>query len=364
MKTQKIAHIVQHLKPGGLESLVLDMIQFSRANAVVISLEGTKNEAIRDWPKLAKYQDKLHFLNKQPGLQGSLLIKLHKLFNHLQLDVVHTHHIGPLLYAGVASRMAGIKHRIHTEHDAWHLHNPKRRTLESTALTLAQPIVVADAKKVSSQLQNYFPKQHIHTIVNGIDTRRFVPGDKQDQRLRLNLPLSKLLIGSAGRLETVKGHDQLISALRHLPNHTHLAIAGDGSQRESLEAQANILGFADRVHFVGHIEKIEHFYQALDVFCLPSRNEGYPLTALEAQACGIPTAVTNVGSAKETLCPNTGVLLAANNVRQMGATLRKMLLNLEAFSTHPRKFVCAENDIRKMVWSYEQLTTPNQIALR
>ncbi|WP_117233925.1 glycosyltransferase [Vibrio maerlii] len=355
MNKQRVIHVVQHLSPGGLESLVLDIVQFSQSNTLIVSLEGTKDEALAKWPKLNQYKNKLSFLNKQPGVQLPLLVTLHKVFKTLQPDVVHTHHIGPLLYAGFAAKTAGVAHCIHTEHDAWHLHSLKRRALESAALKLVRPHLVADAKQVGREVQRFFPSQNVKTILNGIDTQRFVEGHKSDARACFGLPQHATIIGSAGRLEHVKGHDVLISALMLLPKTTHLAIAGDGSQFLTLRKQVDKLNLSERVHFVGRVDQVERFYQALDIFCLPSRNEGYPLTALEAQACGIPTAVTNVGSSHETLCPHTGMLIKANNIPDMAICLQRMMTQIQQNTPSPRTFVCAHNDIRDMVTTYEQL---------
>ncbi|MBZ4288949.1 hypothetical protein LAN16_24115, partial [Mycobacterium tuberculosis] len=78
-------------------------------------------------------------------------------------DVVHTHHIGPLLYAGYAARLTGVQTRIHTEHDAWHLQDDKRRHLQALALKAVQPTLVADATRVYNQLRSAFTYNNIIT---------------------------------------------------------------------------------------------------------------------------------------------------------------------------------------------------------
>ncbi|MCV5754523.1 glycosyltransferase, partial [Escherichia coli] len=80
----------------------------------------------------------------------------------------------------------------------------------------------------------------------------------------------------------------LIEAFSHLESHTHLAIAGDGSQREQLEHLVRTLKLEQRVTFLGLVDDMPSFYQSLDLFCLPSLQEGFPLSTLEAQACDIP----------------------------------------------------------------------------
>ncbi|ENS5606241.1 glycosyltransferase [Vibrio mimicus] len=351
-----IVHVVQHLAPGGLECLVLDFLRFSEPNhrVLVVSLEGTKNEALAHWPKLTQYQDQLLFLNKPAGRSLTTLWKLFRLFSAIKPHVVHTHHIGPLLYAGITARCSATPVRIHTEHDVWHLSNRIHRYLQYVALRWIQPHLVGDAHQVTQVLARYFHYPRTRTIKNGIDCARFTPGNQTRARQQFNLPEGVPLIGCAGRLEWVKGQDQLLHALSHLPCHIHLAVAGKGSQLDSLSALCRELGLTERVHFLGLVDNMPEFYRALDIFCLPSRSEGFPLSPLEAQACGIPVVLTDVGSAKETLCPHTGSAVESDDPLQMASSLLHALQHKTEIS--PRHFVQEHGDIHQMVKAYNALS--------
>ncbi|MFC7000867.1 glycosyltransferase [Pseudobowmanella zhangzhouensis] len=69
------------------------------------------------------------------------------------------------------------------------------------------------------------------------------------------------------------------------------------------------------------------FYQALDLFCLSSRQEGMPLSLLEAQACDVPCVASHVGGTQEAVCPKTGALVPAEDATRLAAALAAMLLN-------------------------------------
>lgn len=355
IKVKKIIQVVQHLRPGGIETLSLDLASFSAADeqVFIVSLEGDLESALLQWPRLTPYKDQLIFMNKQPGVSTAIVSELITLFKQLDADTVHSHHIGPLLYAGLAARLAGIRHFIHTEHDAWHLSNFKRRAIQKCALTCLQPKLVADAETVAANMHNYLGEStRINVINNGIDTQYFIPGDKVSARQALGLPSGVTLIGCGGRLETVKGQQILIQAMQHLPQF-HLALAGIGTLEQELRDLTVELGLTDRVHFLGRIDDMPTFYQALDLFCLPSLNEGFPLSPLEAQACNIEAIVTDVGGAKETLCPNTGALVPANNVKQLAMAL------FDTFNKNtvvlPREYITAHNDVRVMTKAYASL---------
>lgn len=348
-------HVVQHLAPGGLEALALSMLSYSpnRDNVLIISLDGTREESIANWPRLAQFQNQLLFLNKPNGYSVKTLFQLYKLFRTFKPSVVHTHHIGPILYGAIAARLANIRVRIHTEHDAWHLSNRKHRSLQSLAIRIAKPKLVADAALVRDQVKKQLNLDSVTVIKNGIDCAMFKPGSKQLARQVLNLPIDKFIVGTAGRLEHVKGHDVLIRAICSLPKNTHLAVAGDGSEREKLEALVSELGLKDRVSFLGLINDMPHFYQSLDLFCLPSRSEGFPLSTLEAQSCGIPTVATQVGATEETLCPSTGVCVPSENPLELAGAILSSIDNQAEVS--PRIFVLKHNDIKTMIQAYHSL---------
>ena len=354
MKT--IIQVVQHLRPGGIESLALDLLAFAdkNENNLIISLEGELESAIAHWPKLEQYREQLIFVNKQSGLSPSVLLTLIKIFKQKQVDTIHTHHIGPLLYAGLAARLSKAKHLIHTEHDAWHLNDNKRCKIQRNAIKFLQPILVADANIVANTMQQRLQcDNNINVIYNGINTDYFIPGNQDTARKQLNLPQHVQIIGCAGRMEKVKGQSVLINAIRKLPEHVHIAFAGSGSVEAKLREQVIKLNLEQRVHFLGHIEKMPTFYQALDLFCLPSLNEGFPLSPLEAQACNIKTLVTDVGASKETLCPESGQYISPNNIHGMALTLNVMLM-INTKST-PRNFVKKYANIKKMVTAYAGL---------
>ncbi|GAJ75235.1 glycosyltransferase SypP [Vibrio sp. JCM 18905] len=349
-----ILHVVQHLAPGGLETLVLEMLRFAQPNhsVFVVSLEGSKAQALQCWSKLSAYQGQLHFLNKKPGFSGKTISTLTSMLKGLKPDVVHTHHIGPLLYGGIAARLAQVPVIIHTEHDAWHLNSRKSARLQSLLLKMIRPHVVADANFVAEQIQTKLNYRKVCTIHNGIDCQKFQSGNQASKRNLFGLPANKTVIGVAGRLEAVKGQKVLIEAFSHLTPNTHLAIAGDGSQRAQLEAQVRTLKLEDRVTFLGLVDDMPSFYQSLDLFCLPSLQEGFPLSTLEAQACDVPCVATDVGGVKETLCPINSTLVEANRVFSLAEAL-----SLQLKSTHgsPRTFILKHFDIRDMVSRYSRL---------
>lgn len=353
MKT--IIQVVQHLSPGGIEVMALEMLKLRKKDTrmLIVSLEGQAEIMLRKWSRLESIKDSLIFLNKSEGHSTKTLLALRSLFVKERPIAVHTHHIGPLIYAGLAARICGVKNIIHTEHDAWHLKNMKRRILERNILKLVRPIVIADSKSVKHSFESFIPNVKASVILNGVDTEKFSPGEKKSARLKLDLPTNKTLIGCAGRLEKVKGQHILIRALSKLPSNYCLTFAGSGSEKETLINLVHSLDLHHRVFFLGLQEDMVTFYQALDVFCLPSYNEGMPLAPLEAQSCDIPSVLTAVGGCEESMCPVTGALVPSGSPKAISSAIHHVTRTPPTQS--PRDFVVINANARIMTNQYQNL---------
>ncbi|WP_062267327.1 glycosyltransferase [Endozoicomonas arenosclerae] len=351
-----VAQIVQHLAPGGIETMVLDLQRSAPdpEQVHIISLEGNFEEAVKHWPRLADVP-RLHFLGKQPGIQFADVRKLASLLKTLKVDVIHSHHVGPMLYGGIAAKLASCRH-VHTEHDAWHLANLKRRVLVGSFFHLLRPSVAADAELVADSIRQYIPLFKPSVIMNGIDTDRFQPGDQDEARDHLNLPKNVPLVGCAARLTSVKAHDVLISAFSKMPSDSHLALAGGGELEDELKEQAKQLNIEDRVHFMGVVEDMPSFFHAIDVFCLASLREGLPLSPLEAQACGRNIVLTDVGGCSEAVAPE-GMLVNPGDEDSLAKALCGQIQNgctTEA-RANARNFVIQKGNLTRMIDQYVQL---------
>jgi len=351
-----IVQIVQHLRPGGIETMALDLHDFYARQgdkSYIISLEGNAGSALEAWPRLQPHRKNILFAGKPDKLSLSFLFRLTRQIKNLDTDVLHTHHIGPLLYGGLSARMLGLKVHIHTEHDAWHLEDKRRRNLQRWLLRICRPQVVADAESVGNALRQFLDLNNLTVIRNGIDTSRFVIGNSIEAREALGLPQDKKLLGCSGRLEKLKGQTFLIESLLHLPDNVQIVLAGIGSCESSLRRKAAALGVLRRVHFLGRVDDMPRFYQALDFFCLPSFKEGMPLSPLEAQACGIPSIVTDVGGSRESLCFDTGLLIPPGNAVEIANAVERLLNRPRLRS--PRNFVETNAAIEHMAMAYCRL---------
>jgi len=125
----------------------------------------------------------------------------------------------------------------------------------------------------------------------------------------------KFVVAIVGRLTEVKDHDFFLRAFAAWNRVGAIAhIIGDGHLRPALEQKARELGIADRVRFLGTRDDPEVFYREADLVVLTSRNEGTPLTILEAMAAGVPVLATAVGGVPDLLGDDRGVMVPRGDV--------------------------------------------------
>jgi glycosyltransferase involved in cell wall biosynthesis len=132
----------------------------------------------------------------------------------------------------------------------------------------------------------------------GLDLGIFANNESRRAKFREELGVDEetVLVGIVGRLTEIKNHEMFLqSVARTSFEKVRFVIVGDGSLRETLEQQARSLGLEKKVIFAGGRKDPEYFYPALDICALTSRNEGTPLTLIEAMANARPVIATSVG---------------------------------------------------------------------
>lgn len=348
--------VVQRMGQGGIETLALDLVASGVADKGLFSLQSDAGELIAAWPKLTAVAPILDGFNQGTGFDTQMLRRLAGRLRTLRPRAVLLHHIGPLLYGGLAARLAGVARVIHVEHDAWHYtREPKNVTIAKVADRIVRPRRVAVSNDIAHAVHAFLPRASFTVIPPAIDTARFRPGDMGLARAALGLSGQARVVGTAGRLVDVKGHAVLISALSQLPGDVHVVIAGEGPLAEPLARQAAELGLTDRVHMIGRIDQLENVLPAFNVFALPSLNEGLPRVLLEAQACGLSVAASRVGSIKDAVNPATAQLFAAGDGEGCAQALRAILDQAPLQGASNRAFVETHFSWSNAVAAYRRL---------
>jgi sugar transferase (PEP-CTERM/EpsH1 system associated) len=291
-------------------------------------------------------------LGKQPGLDLSVHRRFWSLLRKLRPSIVHTRNLGTLEFQWVAAA-AGVHARIHGEHgwDTVDLHGKNPRYIRLRRFTRA---VVSHYIALSRDIQRWLidtvraRPEHITQIYNGVDTDRFHPA--ADGAREGVLPAGfagprDVVFGTVGRLEPVKNTLHLIEAFIALADRApalkprlRLAVVGDGSLRGPILERLAASGLQSQVWLPGARDDIPQVLRALDVFVLPSLNEGISNTILEAMASGLPVVATRVGGNPELVeADKSGFLPAGNDVGELAEALLRYADSTELRVLHGRR---------------------------
>ena len=351
-------HIVERMAPGGIETLVLDMVQGLPGRHWVFSLTGARADLVRGWPRLAMLGAALEGFGREPGVHPTLVTRIKRRLDALKPDTVIVHHDGPMVYGGLAALLAGVPTILHVEHDAWHYDTLRRRAVIGTLFKFVRPRRVAVSEEVALRVATYFGGPPVTVIPPGINMSVYCPGDRTFARSRLGLKADALMIGTSGRLVTVKSQVTLVEALallrRSMLRPPELVIVGDGPDRSMLETYARDLGVAEATHLIGHRDDLAEVLPAFDVYALPSLNEGLPRGVLEAQSAGVPVVASEVGALAQAVCPNSGRLVPAGDARALADALARVLAAAPDPAT-PRAFVEARYGLNRTLTAYNAL---------
>ena len=191
----------------------------------------------------------------------------------------------------------------------------------------ARIVTTGDALRRQLIEDNRVAPDRIESVPTGIDTARFVPGDRAAARAKVGLPADRVLVGIVATLRSWKGHRFLVEACAALPEPIGLVIVGDGPQREALQVMVKARGLQDRVWMPGNQVDVVPWLQSFDVFALPSyANEGVPQALIQAMLVGLPVVTTSAGSIGElALDGKTALVVPGQNAQALRESLARLL---------------------------------------
>ena len=145
-------------------------------------------------------------------------------------------------------------------------------------------------------------------LTNGVDCKRFSFSPEIRAAIRNELHISDaFVVGHIGRFSPQKNHRRLLrifASLLQLRPSAVLLLCGEGEDMAGCREEAAKLDIADSVLFLGKVEQPQNYYQAMDVFVLPSLFEGLPLVGVEAQCAGLPCVFSDAITKETGILPN------------------------------------------------------------
>jgi len=168
---------------------------------------------------------------------------------------------------------------------------------------------------------------HVDVLPNFVDQNVFKPMDARQMREQLGVGERALLV-HLSNFRPLKRTLDTIEVLRRLPDDLPvlLLLVGDGPDAGLVRDAAARHGLADKVRFLGEVDKVESIIAAADVALFPSESESFGLAQLEAQACGVPVVASRVGGLPEVvLHDQTGILAEVGDVDAMARAVTRLL---------------------------------------
>lgn len=278
------------------------------------------------------------------------------------IDLIHAH----LPWAGIASRIAGKLSGIpviYTEHNKQERYHVATRLANLFTLNwLTKIIAVSEDVEESIRKHKSNLTASLITILNGVNTERFSPGQFQRSEIRekFNIPANAPVIGTIAVFRFQKRLDLWIELAKKILVHspdTHFIIVGDGPLKELLVEKQKQLGMENRVHFAGTQTEVRPYLSTFDLYMMTSIFEGLPIALLEAMASECAVVSTNAGGIKEVIRPGIDGLLCDVNepdrLVEFASTLIADSEKRKTFALQARQRVKEEFSMEKMVKALE-----------
>jgi glycosyltransferase involved in cell wall biosynthesis len=370
----RVVHLINSLAPGGAERLLFDMAPYwdtTRFDVRLLYLlpEDAQTEEIAACPVPAE----------SIGLRSSFdVVGIRRLWRRLtELDpqVLHTH----LMLADCLGRTWAARGKVPavltTLHssaayfldrtDVWGrlLAWVYREMLQHTrqVKTVACSNQVAESFRATGMAVG-----ELAVVENGIDLERIrevAPDAREGIRRELGLSDGEFVCLTVARLSPPKGHARLLEAAQRFTDDDRVVflLVGGGQLRREIEGRIRQAGLEKRVRLLGHRADIPALLRAADLFVLPSRWEGRPISVMEAYAAGLPVVATGVGGVAEMVDASVGVSVSPDDPVALHDAIQGYLRNrparqsvqrTEAMGDAERRF-----DVRACVRRYEALYT-------
>jgi glycosyltransferase involved in cell wall biosynthesis len=283
--------------------------------------------------------------------------------------IVHTHNPKPGVYGRLGARVANVPVVINTVHGLYaQPEDPCGRRaavygLERIAAACSDAELLQNPEDLPVLRRLGVPSERLHLLGNGVDLARFDPSIYTEGRAAVRAELgatdAEVVVGIVGRLVAEKGYREVFEAARELrsshPNVRFVVVGppdldkADAITRAELDRAADDAG----ISFLGMREDVERLYPAMDLYVLASHREGFPRSAMEAAAMGLPMVATDIRGCRQVVeHGRTGLLVPLRSPRALATAIGELSddpLRRSAMGRAARAKAVSEFDDRQQV---------------
>lgn len=272
------------------------------------------------------------------------LVRLVWLFGSRRPDVVHTHTPIAAFLGQLAAWLARVPARITTVHGLYFVGERRRvprllfRILELTTCRLATKVIcVSDVDTRYLVERRRFAASRVDTMHVGVNmeaysSRSVGEAARQEVRREMGIPDDAFVFGTVARLVREKGLEELFEAFgRLIRRHENIYLLHvgpeDRTRADAIDSGvAGHYGCEANCRFAGHRYDVARFLAAMDLFCLPTYREGYPVSIMEAAAMGLPCIVSDVRGCREAVIDGqTGLIVPVRDVAALESAMERLL---------------------------------------
>ncbi len=317
----KILILTTHMNYGGISSYCFGLAKCLREKDHRVFIASSGGNMLN---QLEKHNIRHKFIpiNTKSELNPLVLLSLIKLFifvRRQKIEIIHAQTRVTQVLAYFLSRLNSIPY-VTTAHGFF---KPKQARLLFPCWG-ETVIAISEAVKRHLMIDFSVQEKRIVLIHNGIDTKKFKVNPQRN-----NADIPSRTVGIIARLSDVKGHKYLIEAMvaviQKFPR-ARLFIFGEGKMKYRLVRLAEKLKINEKVFFLPSVANTAEVLQEIDIFVMPSLQEGLGLSILEAQACAIPVIASEVGGIPSVIENNvTGILVPPMDSAALADAIKKIM---------------------------------------
>jgi glycosyltransferase involved in cell wall biosynthesis len=269
------------------------------------------------------------------------LVELRGLFQRLQPDIVHTHNPKPGVYGRLAARSTGVPVVVNTQHGLYATpEDPLARrafvySLERMAASCSDAELVQNEEDVETLARLGVDRGKLAVLGNGIDLTRFAPDPsgevRQAVRAELGVTDDEVVVGLVGRLVAEKGYREVFAAaelLRARAPQARFVVIGpeEHAKADALTEGELQAARTNGVLLLGQRTDVERLYTGMDVYVLASHREGFPRSAMEAAATGLPVVATDIRGCRQVVDhERNGLLVPVRSPQDLADAVERLV---------------------------------------